>query len=68
MRQSGLTPYGASQQIRVRQGAEGVASPDLQEAPIRNARRREYVLWLVALTIAGLIIVSHLLGSGSHGH
>jgi hypothetical protein len=64
----GMTPYGASQQIRARQGAEGFAFQGEQCTSVGKARRWEYVLWIAALVILGLIVVSHLLGSGSHGH
>ena len=39
------------------------------QAVAKEKRRRvEYLLWIVALAILALIIVSHLFGSGTHSH
>ncbi len=64
----GLTPFGASQQLRTQRGARGVVSVGVEETAAVRGRRWEYAVWIAALTIFGLIIVSHLMGSGSHGH
>jgi hypothetical protein len=63
-----MTPYGARQQMRARPGAAGlVSAPGLANAA-RKPRRWEYLLCIVGFAILALIIVSHLLGSGAHGH
>jgi hypothetical protein len=64
----GMTPYGTRQRVATRLGAEGLASMPVQAIPAGKPRGSEYVLWIVGLAILALIIVSHLLGSGSHGH
>ena len=64
----GVTPYGARQQMRPRLSAEGIASTSVQERAAGKPRRWEYLLWIVGLAILALIIVSHLLNSGVHGH
>ena len=64
----GLTPYGARHQARARAGAELFASTAVQSVAKEKRRRVEYLLWIVALATLVLIIVSHLLGSGTHGH
>ena len=64
----GMTPYGARQQMRARTGAPGLVSAPGQAIAARKPRRWEYLLWIVGLAILALIIVSHLLGSGAHGH
>lgn len=64
----GMTPYGMRQQMRASPGAPGLASAPLQAIAARKPRRWEYLLWIVGLAILALIIVSHLLGSGEHGH
>jgi hypothetical protein len=64
----GMTPYGARQQTRARPGAAGLVSAPDQANAARKPRRWEYLLWIVGLAILALIIVSHLLGSGAHGH
>ncbi len=64
----GMTPYGARQQMRARPGAPGLVSAPRQAIAARKPRRWEYLLWIVGLAILALIIVSHLLGSGAHGH
>jgi hypothetical protein len=64
----GLTPYGTRQQMRARPGAQGVASAPIQTIAAGKPRRWEYLLWIVGLAILALIVVSHLLGSGAHGH
>ncbi len=64
----GMTPYGARQQMRTRLASRGpVIEPD-PAAEIGSSRQWEHLLWFVALAILALIVVSHLLGSGSHGH
>ena len=64
----GMTPYGARQQARARMGAPPLASTTVQAIAERQSRRWEYLLGIVALAILALIIVSHLLGSATHGH
>ena len=64
----GLTPYGVRQQMQARQGAQALAVSPAPTGAARETRRWECLLWIVALTILGLIIASHLLGSGTHGH
>ena len=65
----GMTPYGARQQMRARQATQGPTSaPIIQDAAGTKTRRGQYVLWIVLLAVLGLVIVSHLLGSGTHGH
>jgi hypothetical protein len=64
----GLTPYGARHQARARAGADLLTSTAVQAVAKEKPRRVEYLLWIVALAILALIIVSHLLGSGTHGH
>jgi hypothetical protein len=63
----GMTPYGTGQQARTRMGAASLASTTVQAAE-RQAWRWEYLLWIAGLAILAVIIVSHLLVSGSHGH
>jgi uncharacterized membrane protein len=61
----GMTPYGARQQMRTPLASQGpVAAPS--EAV--STSRWEYLLWGLGLAILGLVIMSHLLGSSSHGH
>lgn len=64
----GMTPYGSRRQLRERATAPALASVPLQAVTVAKSRRWEYLLWLVGLGILGLIILSHLLGSGAHGH
>jgi hypothetical protein len=64
----GMTPYGARQQMPARPGGPGLVSAPGQAIAARKPRRWEYLLWIVGLAILALIIVSHLLGSGAHGH
>ena len=64
----GMTPYGARQQMWARPDASGLVSAPGQVIAARKPRRWEYLLWIVGLAILALIIVSHLLGSGAHGH
>ena len=64
----GMTPYGARQQMRASPGAPGLVSAPSQAIAARKPRRWEYLLWIVGLAILALIVVSHLLGSGAHGH
>jgi uncharacterized Tic20 family protein len=49
-------------------GAPPLASTTVQAIAEPQSRRWEYLLWIVALAILALIIVSHLLGSVTHGH
>ena len=63
----GLTPYGAEHQARARQSHPSASAP-IQEVTASTKRRWEYVLWIVVLATLGLIVVSHLVGSGSHAH
>jgi hypothetical protein len=60
----GLTPYGMRQQLRAGAGTQA----PLQPMPAGRPRRWEYLLWIAGFAILMLIIVSHLLGSGAHGH
>jgi hypothetical protein len=60
----GMTPYGARQQIQ----AKGFASAPLQSITAGKPRRWEYLLWIVGLAILALVILSHLMGPGPHGH
>lgn len=64
----GLTPYGARQQMRERLSTQ----PDFVAAPVEGgeggARTWEYFFWIVGLALLALVIVSHLLRSGTHGH
>jgi hypothetical protein len=62
----GMTPYGTRMLTRL--PSQGPATALDRAVMTRRTRRWEYMLWFAALTILGLIIVSHLLGSGSHGH
>ena len=62
----GMTPCGASRQTRFRQGAL-VATTNVRHTAGKG-RGWEYAIWILALAILGLIIVSHLMESGSHGH
>lgn len=64
----GMTPYGTRPQVRGRLPAQGLGSRPVQDVPGGTARRWEYLLWFVALAILGLVVLSHLLGSGAHGH
>jgi hypothetical protein len=64
----GLTPYGTRQQMRTRVAAPVPATAPDHGAATGSGRQWEYMLWFVALAILALIVVSHLLGSGSHGH
>ena len=64
----GLTPYGTRQQMRERLAPPGVVAARIQETKGGKTRGWEYVLWIVALAILGLIVLSHLTGSGTHGH
>jgi hypothetical protein len=64
----GMTPYGACQQMRTRLASQGSATTLDQGVMTRGTWQWEYMLWLVALAILAAIVVSHLLGAGSHGH
>ena len=64
----GMTPYGMRQQLRASAGAQGRVSTPLQPIAAGKERRWEYLLWIVGFAILALIIVSHILGSGAHGH
>ena len=63
----GMTPYGERQQGRV-QAAQAITSAPLQHVVGTRARGWEVALWIAGLTILALIVVSHLIGSGTHGH
>jgi hypothetical protein len=63
----GMTPYGTRQQLRERASAPAVASMPLRAVTAGKSTPREYLLWVLALGILALIIISHLLGSGGHG-
>ena len=63
----GLTPYGARHQARARQPHLSASAP-IPEVTAGRERRWEYALWIVVLAILALIVLSHLMGSGSHGH
>ena len=60
----GLTPYGARHQARARQPHPSTSAP-IQELIVSAGRRWDYVLWIVVLATLGLIVASHLVGSGS---
>ena len=62
----GMTPYGVRQQKQAWQSAYVVASVSVQKMRAGTTRRWEYVLWIVGLAILAVIVVSHLMGSGSH--
>ena len=62
----GTTTYGTRQQARM--GAPSLASTTVQTIAERKSLRWEYLLWMVGLGILALIVISHLLGSGNHGH
>lgn len=64
----GMTPYGVRQQTEARQSVQGVEPSQLREMPGVKRSEWEYVLWIVALAVLGLIIASHLLASRTHGH
>ena len=64
----GTTPYGTRQQMRARIGAQSLTPTTVPAIPEQEPRRWEYVFWIVGLAILALIIVSHLLGSATHGH
>lgn len=64
----GMTPYGTGQQMPGRAGTQSLASTTVRAIAERESRRLEYLFWIVGLAILALIIVSHLLGSGTHGH
>ena len=64
----GMTPYGTRQQIRGRMHGQGPGSTPVQDVPGGTARNWEYLFWFAVLAIVGLVILSHLLGSGAHGH
>lgn len=64
----GLTPYGSRQQIEARAGAQAFGSTAVPATAEGRSRRWEYLLWIVGLAILAFIIVSHLMGTGTHGH
>ena len=64
----GTTPYGARCSMRAPVGAPSLPSATVPVMAQRNPPRWEYLLWIVGLAILTLIILSHLLGSGTHGH
>jgi uncharacterized membrane protein len=64
----GLTPYGARQQMRARLGQQPVDVAAVAErVEGGKARGWEYLLWAVGLGLLALVLLSHLLGSGTHG-
>lgn len=63
----GMTPYGMRQQMRAHGGGEGLSSTPLQPIAAEKRWRWEYLLWIVGFAVLALIILSHLLGSGTHG-
>jgi hypothetical protein len=64
----GMTPYGTRQQERPHLSTQALAPTSLRAIQAARTRRWEYLVWIVGLAILALIIVSHLLGSGAHGH
>jgi hypothetical protein len=64
----GMTPYGMRQQFRASAAVPALASTPLQAIAAGKPRRWEYLLWFLGLGILALIVLSHLLGSGAHGH
>ena len=64
----GMTPYGARSPMRAPVGPPSLASTTVELIAQRNPPRWEYLLWIVGLAIIALIILSHLLGSGTHGN
>lgn len=64
----GMTPYGTRRQMGPPIGAQLHASTTVRALADRQPRRWERLLWIVGLAILALIIVFHLLGSGTHGH
>jgi hypothetical protein len=64
----GMTPYGTRDQVQTHLASHGPANAPDRGVITGRTRQWEYVLWFVVLAILGLIIMSHLLGSGSHGH
>ena len=63
----GLTPYGTRQQMRARMTSPSLASAAVPAVEPKQPRW-EYLLWIAGIAILALIVVSHLLGSGTHGH
>jgi hypothetical protein len=63
----GMTPFGAREQGQARLPAQS-ASALIRLAIASKRRRWEYVFWIAALIVLGLIVVSHLMGPSSHGH
>jgi hypothetical protein len=57
----GMTPYGMRRQNQLGPPAGATDHTNV------TTRRWEYVLWIAVLAILALVIVSHQLGSGSHG-
>ena len=64
----GMTPYGARSSMRAPVGAPSLPSTTVPVMAQPNPRHWEYLLWIVGLAILALIILSHLLGSGTHSH
>ena len=64
----GTTPYGTRQQARAGMRSPSPTSTIVQSIAERKSWRWEYLFWIVGLAILALIIVSHLLGFGTHGH
>lgn len=62
----GMTPYGTRRHMQQRVGTPGLPSIASQPSAAAKRGRWEIVLWIVGLAILGLIVVSHLLGSGFH--
>jgi hypothetical protein len=64
----GMTPFAPRQQPWAHVGPQSLSATTVQAISHPTSRRWEPVFWIVGLTILGLIIVSHLLGAGTHGH
>ena len=63
----GMTPYGERQFGRV-QAVPAIPSAPRPQLAGARARGWRVALWIAGLTILALIVVSHLMGSGTHGH
>jgi hypothetical protein len=64
----GLTPYGSRQQTLARPASQELGAAPLENVQGSKPRRWEYLIWAVVFVLLALIVVSHLLGSGAHGH
>lgn len=64
----GLTPYGSRQQMFARSTARGLVASAVEDVEGSKSRGWEYLIWVVVLALLGLVILSHLLDSGAHGH